>query len=136
MSKPYIHALSSVKAFGGCVEDYLPIHNLLDSSKAAIADNRHRALTHNSWFIGFVIEKVFGTTLTNSDGKVVSVRDVAEQHVLEDFGMKFIPTAQDYLQEIEYKDWMQNGHGSPPSFAKVVSGRVIKTMPLGRTMVD
>ena len=111
MSKPYIHAKASVKRYGGVVGDYLPIHNLMDSSKAAIADNRHRALTHNSWFVGTILELVFGTTITNSDGKVVSVRDIGEEHVLEDYGMKFIPTPQDFLQEIPMQDWMQNGKG-------------------------
>lgn len=50
MAKPYIHAISSAKRFGGKPEDYIEIHNLMDSSKGAIPDNRHRALTHNSWF--------------------------------------------------------------------------------------
>jgi len=115
MAKPYIHAKNSVKRYGGVPEDYLPIHNLLDSSKSAMADNRHRALTHNAWFIGFILEKIFGTTMVNSDGKTFSVRDIAEQHVLEDYRMKFIPTAQDFLQEMEFKPWMQNGLGNPSS---------------------
>jgi hypothetical protein len=48
---------------------------------------------------------------------------------LEDFGGRFIPSAQDYLQEIEWKDWMLNGtSGPPPSFAKVAERerRVVK----------
>lgn len=123
MAKPWIHAQSSAKKYGGSPEDYLEIHNLMDSSKAAIADNRHRALTHNAWFIGFILEKVFGTTITNSDGKQISVRDIGEQHVLEDFGGKFIPSAQDYIGAIEWSDWMQNGQGHPPSFAKIAENR-------------
>jgi hypothetical protein len=114
MSKPWIHALSSAKKFGGKPENYVEIHNLLDSSKAVIADNRHRALTHTSWFVGFILEKIFGTVITNSDGKKVSVRDVGEQHVLEDFGMRFIPSAQDYLEQMEHQDWMMAGKGEPP----------------------
>ena len=96
----------------------MDIHNLMDSSKSAIPDNRHRALTHNSWFIGSILERIFGATFVNSAGQTVSVRDVAEQHVLEDFGGRFIPTAQDYLQEIEYRDWM-HGQGTPASRAKI-----------------
>ena len=30
MAHPYHHALSSVKKWGGTVEDYLPIHSWLD----------------------------------------------------------------------------------------------------------
>ena len=122
MSKPFIHAKSSVRRYGGKVEDYLPIHELMDSSKQAIADNRHRALTHHSWFIGFIIPKIFGETFVNSDGKTISSRDIAEEHVLEDNKMKFIPSATDYLQEIEMKAWMQNGGSKqdvPPSSAKL-----------------
>lgn len=120
MPKPWIHAESSARKFGGTPHDYLAIHELLDASKGTIADNRHRALTHNAWFISFILPKIFGDVRENSDGKVYSVRDIGEQHVLEDFGLKFIPSAQDYLSEIEYKGWMQNGQGVPPSFAKVV----------------
>lgn len=114
MSKPWIHALSSARKFGGNPEDYIAIHNLMDSSKATVADSRHRALTHNSWFVGTVLELVFGVVITNSVGKRVSVRDIGEQHVLEDFGGKFIPSAQDYLQEIEFSEWMLSGKGTPP----------------------
>jgi len=119
MSKPWIHAESSARRFGGKPEDYIEIHNLMDSSKGAICDNRHRALTHNSWFLSTILERIFGVTLTNSAGKKVSVRDIGEQHVSEDFRGRFIPSAQDYLAEIEFKDWMNNGASVPHSFAKV-----------------
>ncbi len=119
MSKPSIHAESSARRFGGKPEDYIEIHNLLDSSKAAICDNRHRALTHNSWFLSVILERIFGVTIANSAGRKVSVRDIGEQHVSEDFKGRFIPTAQDFLAEIEFKDWMNNGKGVPPSFVKL-----------------
>lgn len=119
MSKPWIHALSSARKFGGDPNDYLEIHNFMDSSKGAIADNRHRALTHNAWFLSTVLERVFGVTFKNSEGRDISVRDIGEQHILEDYGGKFIPSAQDFLQEIEYKPWMQNGMGCPPSFQRL-----------------
>src|SRR5271156_6239239 len=105
MSKPLLHSISSAKKFGGKWEDYISLHEFLDSSKGVIADNRHRALTHNSWFLSVVIERVFGVTIQNSAGKTISVRDVAEQHVIEDLGC--IPSGQDYLAELEYKQWME-----------------------------
>ena len=114
MGKPHHHALSSAKKFGGTMEDYLPIHQLMDSSKMAFADNRHRALTHNSWFINYILPKIFGDTITNSEGKLISVIDIAEQHLLEDFAGQFIPTAQDYLTRMPLASWM-NGQGLPPS---------------------
>jgi len=119
MAKPWVHAVSSAKKYGGEPEEYVDIHSFMDSSKAAVADNRHRALTHNSWFIATVLPRVFGDTFVNSAGRVVSTRDIGEQHVLEDYGMKFIPTPQDFIAEMEFKDWMQNGQGVPPSHAKV-----------------
>ncbi len=96
MSKPYIHAQSSVRKFGGQPQDYEPIHSFMDCSKGAIADNRHRALTHNSWFLSNILERIkFANsgpetsdhrfpTIINSDGRSVSVRDIGEQHCLED----------------------------------------------------
>lgn len=119
MSKPWIHALSSARRFGGEPADYLDIHELMDSSKATIADVRHRALTHNAWFIGTILERIFGSVRQNSAGKTYNVRDIGEQHVLEDYAQRFIPSAQDFLQEIELADWMNNGRGVPPSNCKV-----------------
>lgn len=118
MSKPIVHALSSARRHGGEAEDYLPIHDFLDSSKSVLGDSRHRALTHNTWFL-FVLERVFGHTITNSKGREVSVRLIGEEHILEDFGGRFIPTAQDYLKEIELQDWMVSGKTTPPSFRRV-----------------
>jgi hypothetical protein len=119
MAKPLIHAKSSARKFGGDPEDYLEIHDFLDSSKSAFPDNRHRALTHNSWFI-FVCERVFGHVIVNSNGKEVSVRDVCEQHILEDYGNKFIPTVSDYLEGMEFQPWMNNAkEGVPTSHRKI-----------------
>jgi len=114
MGKPHRHAESSAKKFGGKMEDYLEIHLLLDSSKMAFADNRHRALTHNSWFINHILPKIFGNTITNSEDKLVSIIDIAEQHILEDFSYHFIPTAQDYLTQMTLSTWM-HGQGLPHS---------------------
>jgi|SRR6185503_1896401 hypothetical protein len=122
MSKPYLHAQSSAKKFGGTFEDYMEIHEFLDSSKSVIADNRHRALTHNSWFIATVIPRVFGEVFKRkSDGVLISSRDVAELHVLEDYKKRFIPSASDFLSSIPFEPWMQNGEkGSPQSYKKLV----------------
>ncbi len=142
MSKPYIHAMSSVRKFGGVPGDYEPIHSFMDSSKAAIADNRHRVLTHTSWFISTILERIkFANsgpetsdhrfpTIINSSGRVVSIRDIGEQHVMEDFAGKFIPTPQDYIAEMEFKKWMQNGIEKPPSFLKIESLKKVEKISL------
>lgn len=101
--KPYVHAKNSVHKHGGVIEDYLEIHDFIDSSKVAVPDMRHRAMLHSAWGV-YVVEKVFGTTITNSEGRKVSVRDLAEEHVIQDLG--FIPTMQDYLENMELKPWM------------------------------
>lgn len=120
MANAYIHAKNSVRKFGGQLEDYLEIHVKMDCSKAYISSNLHRTLTHNSFWIHEVMIPIYGYTITNSDGKQISVKDICEQHILEDFGMRFIPTAQDYLENMEFKDWMQNGLSDvPSSFVKI-----------------
>ncbi len=130
MSKPFIHSLSSVKKWGGVPEDYTEIHTFMDSSKGAIADNRHRTLTHNAWFLLNILERIkFSNsgpevnlsfpTIINSDKRVVSIRDIGEQHILEDYGNKFIPSAQDFLENMDFLDWMDNGASEPNSFKKL-----------------
>ena len=103
MAHPYHHAKSSVAKWGGTVCDYQAIHDWFDASKQFIADARHRALRHHSYGI-FLCEQEFGTTITNSDGKVVPVRAIGEQHVTEDFGK--IPSLNDWLSELPIKSWM------------------------------
>jgi hypothetical protein len=109
MANPLIHSKSSVKRWGGKVEDYLPLHELIDSPKATMNNNSARALTHNTWFAYTIMPKVFGYNITNSDGKSVDVVDIAMLHIAEDFRMKFVPTAQDYLQHIQVQAWFNNG---------------------------
>jgi hypothetical protein len=105
MAHPYHHALSSVKRWGGEVEDYLPIHNFLDSSKAHIGDIRHRALLHNTWGV-FLCEQLFGVSICNSRGANIPVRTIAEKHVVEDCG--FIPSVSDWLKHLQVPEaWMK-----------------------------
>ena len=142
MAKSDKHAESSAKQYGGSLEDYLEIHEMMDSSKSAHADNRHRVIFHSA-FGAYLIQKIFGMDFDkmkklqhkyqlpdefldelvelfkhnrqngvhwkNGDGKKVHVRDIAEQHILEDFRMRFIPSLSDYLQNMSLKGWMNNG---------------------------
>lgn len=101
--KPYIHAQRSVLTWGGKPEDYLPVHDLLDLPKSAHADVRHRAILHNS--LGpYICERVFGTNIKNSDGVLVSVRDIAERHIIDDMGR--IPSVSDYLNDMPHYPWL------------------------------
>lgn len=101
--KPLLHARSSARKYGGEPDEYLAIHDFIDGSKAALPDVRHRAIFHSA-FGCFVVEKVFGTYFVNSAGRQVSVRDIAEDHILEDLG--FIPTLEKWFVNMPIERWM------------------------------
>jgi hypothetical protein len=109
MANPEIHSKSSVKRWGGKIEDYIEIHKFLDSPKSTMNNNTSRFLTHNTWFAYEVIPRVFGYNITNSAGKSVDTVDIAMLHIAEDFRMKFVPTPQDYLKHMVLQPWMCNG---------------------------
>lgn len=106
MSHPMNHAKSTAKKHGGKWEDYYEIHAFMDSSKSTLASWQHRALLHSSFGI-FMVEKAFGPAVTNSDGKDVPTRVIAEQHVVEDLG--WIPTVEDWLKNLQHQPWMTQG---------------------------
>ncbi len=101
--KPLLHAKISAKKFGGKYEDYLELHNWMDSTKAHLPDARHRMVLHNAWGI-FLGEQIFGAVMVNSKGKDVSVRSVLEQHVLDDLG--HIPTLKECMNSLDLEPWM------------------------------
>ncbi len=103
MAHPYHHALSSVKKWGGTVEDYLEIHAWYDQSKEIIADFRHRAMRHHRAGI-WQSEAIFGPTITLATGRIIPTRWVGEQHVKEDLG--FIPSFTDWVKAIRPEPWM------------------------------
>jgi len=101
--KPLYHAKISAKKYGGIPTDYQKIHDFFDSSKATLPDMRHRAILHSSFGI-FIAERVFGTFIINSDGKEVNVRDICEDHVIQDLG--FIPTPERWFKNMPLEPWM------------------------------
>jgi hypothetical protein len=105
MATAYFHALSSVRKWGGEVNDFLPVHDWLDESKGFMPDFRHRALRHHSEGI-LLCERIFGATVTTSKGRVIPVRWIAEAHVKEDLGR--IPTVSDWLRCLRPEAWMTN----------------------------
>src|SRR5438552_17354472 len=111
MTHPLHHAESSVRRFGGRVEDYIGLHRWIDAGKEAFCDFRHRALRHHSYGV-FEAERVFGIAFRNSDGRDIPVRLVAEQHIKEDCG-GIVPSVSDWLSRIRPETWMSRGY-SPP----------------------
>lgn len=114
--KPLLHAKVSVHKFGGKVEDYIQLHNWMDSTKAHLPDMRHRMILHNAWVI-FTGEQIFGTYFKNSDDKDISVRDVLEQHVLDDLG--HIPTLEQCLRDLPAEPWMGSAVRGTPMKMKI-----------------
>lgn len=98
--KPLQHAKISAKKHGGQWEDYIDIHEFFDQTKAHIPDMRHRAILHNSLGI-YIARQVFGEVRTNSAGREYSVRDIGEDHVLEDLGT--IPSLASIIECIDTK---------------------------------
>lgn len=108
MSHPYYHAKSSAEKWGGTWEDYIPIHEWFDASKAHVGDIRHRMLRHHAQGI-FDCQKIFGEVFTvKSTGRLVPTRFIAEQHVSEDFGGK-IPSLSSWIEELPIRSWMGAG---------------------------
>ena len=98
----YKHAKAAAKRWGGKPEDYIAIEEFIDGTKKAFGDVRHRALLHNTFGI-WLVQEVFGRVIV-VEGKDVAVREIAEQHVLEDLG--FIPTVGNWLEQMEIQPWM------------------------------
>lgn len=95
-----MHCRISQKRWGGKVDDYLAIHNFIDSTKSLCSDSRHRIL-HTLWGVQNVIEPIFGHTLINSDDKQVNIKDMCEKdHLLVDYNNRFIPTLADFTNAI------------------------------------
>jgi hypothetical protein len=103
MAHSYHHAVSSAQKWGGRPDDYQLIHDWLDGSKVILADFRHRALRHHSEGC-FAAEALFGVTITNSAGRAVPVRLIAEQHIVEDLGR--VPSFADWVRCIKPEPWM------------------------------
>lgn len=97
--KPLDHAKASVRRHGGDVDDYLPIHQFIDSTKAHHPTVRHRAVLHNS-FGPYIAERMF------PEERRFSVRQIVEEHVMEDCANK-IPTVREWGEQLERRDWMR-----------------------------
>jgi hypothetical protein len=92
------HCESSVRKFGGEIEDYAAIHAFFDSGKTLEPTWRHRILLHHTLGVK-LCELKFGSLFRrHSDNKAISTTLIAEQHVLEDLGA--LPTPYWYLREL------------------------------------
>jgi len=83
--KPLQHAQSSAKTHGGRWQDYIEVHNFLDSSKAACAHFKHRFLLHHREGIELGV-RILGESLTTSENKTIETRRILNEHLIEDVG--------------------------------------------------
>lgn len=123
---PFYHSLSSVKKWGGKVEDYQPLHDWMDQSKAHFCEFRHRVALHHSLGI-YLLEQRFGVVIVNSDGRPVPVRQIGEQHVIEDMG--FVPTLAQWCKELSGAAWMQTAGLSKQLMPELTKGIVLPEAP-------
>lgn len=100
---PNIHAKNAARKYGGVPSDYLPYEIFMDQCRGELGDIRHRLITHNAWFIHFVALKIFPRVFRNSDGNVVELLLVLEDHVREDMGGR-LPTLEENFRSIKPED--------------------------------
>ena len=70
-------------------------------------------LRHHSRGV-FEAERLFGSTITKGNGRLVPTRDVAEAHIKEDCG-GIVPVVSDRLSRIRTKTWMSSGYPMQPA---------------------
>ncbi len=99
---PLDHARSSARRFGGCWQDYHPVHDWLDGSKAAFCHFLHRALRHHREGVAEAVA-VFGPVIRNADGTMVSTEAVGFQHLEED--CRRVPVAADWTAGFTTPNW-------------------------------
>lgn len=105
MGNPLQHSESSARKFGGVVDDYIKIHQIMDISKRYLADWRHRALFHTTFGVHMMEEFIIGPTFTRKDGIVMDTRTVVSEHIKEDMA-GVIPTPAEFLREMPIMHWM------------------------------
>lgn len=98
---PLEHSILSVRDFGGIDKDYIKFHEFMDQSKLHYSDWKHRAVLHHT--LGIAIgEQMFGPGFRNSDGVVVSTREILRRHIIQDMGS--VPTVKDWFRYLKMSD--------------------------------
>jgi|GEM_PF-589103 len=95
--KPFLHARISARLFGGDWQCSLPIHDFIDSSKAAHPTVRHRAVLHSDLGVSIVaraFERDGGLRLPGD----ATVEMLAVQHIEEDLGR--VPTIAEWAAHL------------------------------------
>lgn len=99
--KPFLHARISARVFGGHWSDTLPIHDLIDSSKAAHPTMRHRAVFHSDLGVS-IVEAVFAATQKTCPKSLPPTKTVAIQHIEDDLGR--VPSVAEWASCLHLPD--------------------------------
>lgn len=99
--KPFLHAQISAKLSGGHWKDTLPIHDLLDSSKAAHPTMRHRAVLHSDLGVS-ITRSIFDDSQRALSGVAPDAESIAIQHIEDDLGR--VPTVADWAECLHVPD--------------------------------
>jgi hypothetical protein len=94
MGHSYHHALSSVRRFGGQVEDYLELHSWFDRSKATSVSPLHRMVLHHTEGVRLAVRHFGVAPPRASDGVIMPIEALGNQHVEEDLG--WVPSLADW----------------------------------------
>jgi hypothetical protein len=97
-----------VKKWGGIPADYQPLVDWFEWAPVTYSDLALKGYRYHAQGV-FEAERTFGYTMTNSNGRVVPVRYIAEQHIkLHCCGR--IPSVGDWLSCIIPATWMSRGY--------------------------
>lgn len=121
---PLWHSARDVTEWGGMPEDYVHVHKFMERSRRHVPDSRHRALFHNSFGIS-VIEGILGSSLLNSDGRLVPVREILEGHVLADLGV--VPSLDEAFHGMRVMPWMSRAVQTLPHYLGGLPGEWTET---------
>lgn len=125
----YYHAVSSVKKWGGTTDDYIDVHEFIDSSKKIIGDVRHRSLYHHTEGV-WLCQRIFGRVITLEGGRAVPVRLIAERHIQEDLG--WLPSPKDYIDGMVLKQWMGGAVKTEHSLTEIFPKQQYLDKPLNQ----
>ena len=64
---------------------------------------RHRSVYHHTEG-AWLCQRICGTPITLSTGRMVPVRLIAERHIIEDLG--WLPSPHDYIKNMSLEQWM------------------------------
>jgi hypothetical protein len=99
-------SVESVTKFGGRLGDYMDTHRAIMDLCTPVSSLSGRSLVHTKEFMSFGLNRIMDTaSITNSNGKVVSLQAIGELHLLCLYC--FVPKKSDWRRVRGNKKWMR-----------------------------